>query len=180
MATEKQILANRLNAQRSTGPKTLEGKGIVAQNSTKHGVLARKNVICTETQADFDQHADQMLAQLKPVGPMESMLAMRVISLSWRLKRAEDFQTQTFNTLNTKKPLTPLEKMKRSVFHQDEDPTNPNHTIGQTIIKDFENENVLDRLLRYEKRIEHSLYKTLNEIQRLKIIRQIENENSNE
>jgi len=177
MATEKQTLANRLNAQRSTGPKTLEGKEIAAQNSTKHGVLARKNVICSENQADFDQHADQMLTQLKPIGPMESMLAMRVISLSWRLKRSEDFQTQTFNTLNTKKSLTPLEKMARSVFHQDEDPKNPNQSIAQTVVNDFSKANVLDRLLMYERRIENSLYKTLNEIQRLKIIREIEKEN---
>jgi len=176
MATQKQILANRLNAQRSTGPNTPEGKALASQNATKHGVLARTDVIATENQADFDLHAGQMLSSLKPIGPMESMLAMRIISLSWRLKRAEDFQTQTFNTLNTKKSLTPLEKMKRSVFHQDEDPENPNQPIGQTVINDFSNANVLDRLLMYERRIENSLYKTLNEIQRLKIIRKIENE----
>ncbi|MBW8035964.1 MAG: hypothetical protein FVQ79_10115 [Planctomycetes bacterium] len=178
MATEKQALANRLNAQRSTGPKTLEGKEIAAQNSTKHGVLARKNVICSEIQADFDIHQDQMLAQLKPVGPMESMLAMRVISLSWRLKRAEDFQTQTFNALNTKKTLTPLQRMAQSMINKytDQPPLDPTQTIGQTVISDFSKANVLDRLLRYERRIEASLYKTLNEIQRLKLIRKIENE----
>ena len=95
MATQKQILANRQNAQSSTGPKTHEGKAVVAQNALKHGVLARKDVISAENQADFDHHVEQMLSSLKPVGPMESMLAMRIISLLWRLKRAEHFQTQT-------------------------------------------------------------------------------------
>ena len=109
MATDKQILANQHNAQRSTGPKTHEGKTIAAQNSLKHGIRARKEVIATENQADFDLHLDQMLSSLKPHGPMESMLAMRIISLTWRLKRAEYFQTATFNTLSSKKPLTTLE-----------------------------------------------------------------------
>ena len=31
MSTEKQIKANRRNAQKSTGPKTAEGKAVVAQ-----------------------------------------------------------------------------------------------------------------------------------------------------
>ena len=176
MASEKQIHANRQNAQRSTGPKTHDGKAVVAQNALKHGVLARKDVISAENQEDFDNHVQQMFSSLKPIGPMESMLAMRIVSLSWRLKRAKDFQTQTFNTLNTKKSLTQIEKLTRIINHQDEDPENPNQPIGQTVVNDFSKANVLDRLLMYERRIENSLYKTLNEIQRLKIIRKIEKE----
>jgi hypothetical protein len=41
MATDAQVAANRLNAQESTGPRTTEGKAVVAQNAVKHGLLAR-------------------------------------------------------------------------------------------------------------------------------------------
>jgi hypothetical protein len=41
MATEKQINANRKNAQKSTGPKTAEGKAAVSQNAVKHGLFTR-------------------------------------------------------------------------------------------------------------------------------------------
>ena len=41
MATAEQIEANRLNAQKSTGPKTDEGKASVRRNAIKHGMTAR-------------------------------------------------------------------------------------------------------------------------------------------
>ena len=40
MATQKQIKANRQNAQKSTGPKTSDGKAVVSQNAVKHGLFA--------------------------------------------------------------------------------------------------------------------------------------------
>jgi hypothetical protein len=38
MATEKQIAANRRNAQRSTGPRTAAGKSISSRNALRHGL----------------------------------------------------------------------------------------------------------------------------------------------
>jgi hypothetical protein len=54
MATQAQIIANRRNAQRSTGPLTPRGKAVASQNSLKHGLLARQQVIAPESQADYD------------------------------------------------------------------------------------------------------------------------------
>jgi hypothetical protein len=41
MWSEAKTTANRRNAQKSTGPRTLEGKTIVAQNAIDHGLPAR-------------------------------------------------------------------------------------------------------------------------------------------
>ncbi len=49
MTTEAQVAANRLNAQKSTGPRTPEGKGVVSQNAVKHGLLAREGVLRGKT-----------------------------------------------------------------------------------------------------------------------------------
>jgi hypothetical protein len=43
--------------------------------------------------------------------------------------------------------------------------------LGRLAVKDFSNARVLERLLMYERRIEHSLYKTILELQRLHIMR---------
>ena len=75
MATQAQIKANRLNARKSTGPKTAEGKAAVAQNAIKHGLFAQENVMECEKQSDFDEFCAELLAGLAPVGGVEAMLA---------------------------------------------------------------------------------------------------------
>jgi hypothetical protein len=48
MASEKQIAANRRNAQRSTGPRTAAGKSISSRNALRHG-LSRPQELDTTT-----------------------------------------------------------------------------------------------------------------------------------
>jgi len=121
-----------------------------------------------------------MLAELAPAGPMESMLAERIVSLSWRLKRAGHIQKLTIDAMNEDNANSPLTKLTKSLL-----PKKQNHsksaesvpakdlTLGRLAIKDFSNARVLESLLMYERRLEHSLYKTIAELQRLKIIRQL-------
>ena len=68
MASEAQIQANRLNAQKSTGPRTVEGKAVVAQNAVRHGLLAQQVVIRGEDPGEFEFYRDQMLGELAPAG----------------------------------------------------------------------------------------------------------------
>jgi len=182
MPTEAQILANRRNAQKSTGPRTPHGKAIVAHNAVKHGLLARQALINSENHADFDLYKDTILTELAPAGPMESILAERIVVLSWRLKRAAHIQAQVIDAMNADNKSSPLTKLTQSLFFKN---TNPSQTapsapasdlaLGRLVIKDFSNARVLDRLLMYERRIEHSLYKTLLEFQRLQLIRRLQN-----
>jgi hypothetical protein len=181
MSTQSQITANRHNAQKSTGPRTSEGKAAVSHNAVKHGLSAHQAVISSESQADFDLYRDQLLAELAPASPMESMLAERIVSLSWRLKRVCRIQNQTIDALNAPKTSSPLTKLTQSMFFKGQAPpaepseSAPELTLGRLAIKDFSNSRVLDRLLMYERRIEHSLYKTLLELQRLRLMRKLEN-----
>ncbi len=181
MATESQIIANRRNAQKSTGPHTPNGKAAVSQNAEKHGLSARRAVISSESQADFDLYRERMLSELAPASPMESMLAERIVALSWRLKRTGRIQNQTIDALNAHNTSSPLAKLTQSLFfkNQDQSQAKPstsaaNLTLGRLAIKDFSNARVLERLLMYERRIEHSLYKTLLEFQRLNLIKKLD------
>jgi hypothetical protein len=180
MATEAQILANRCNAQKSTGPQTQEGKNAVSQNAVKHGLTAGQDVISSESQAEFELYRDRMLGELAPASPMESMLAERIVSLSWRLKRAGRIQNQTIDALNADNKSNPLAKLAQSMFFKGVDrpqggpsTSDGDLALGRMAIKDFSNSRVLERLLMYERRMEHSLYKTILELQRLLVMRKL-------
>jgi hypothetical protein len=180
MATEPQIAANRRNAQKSTGPRTPQGRSIVSQNALKHGLTAAHVIISSESQADFDLYRDQILTELAPASPMESILAERIVNLSWRLKRASRIQNQTIETLNARNTSNPLTKLTQSLLYKgrDQSQTSPSESspelaLGRLAIKDFSNAGVLERLLMYERRIENSMYKTLLELQRLNLIKNL-------
>jgi len=180
MSTKAQILANRHNAQKSTGPRSSQGKAAVSQNAVQHGLSARQTIISSESQADFDLYRERMLSELAPASPMESMLAERIITLSWRLKRAGRIQNQAIDALNADNTSSPLTKLTQSLLFKNHDQSQArpstsaaNLTLGRMAIKDFANARVLDRLLMYERRIEHSLYKTIIEFQRLNLIKKM-------
>src|SRR4030042_1541974 len=178
MVSKARLTANRLNALKSTGPRSIEGKSAVPQNALKHGLSAVRDVITSERAADFRLHRQQLLDELSPVSPMESILAERIVTLSWRLKREGRFQNQAIDCLNSDQTNDPFKKLSRSLFRSitgdtttDADNLNGQFPLCRLVVKDFGNERVLDRLLMYERRLEHSLFKTLLELQRLNIVR---------
>jgi hypothetical protein len=175
MATQTQIQANQLNAQKSTGPRTADGKSIASKNSLKHGLFALSDVISGENQADFNIHREQILTELNPISPLESILADRVVCLSWRLKRSVRIQNQAFNVMLEPTPPNPLAKLalKLTGQSQPEPDPDPSLALGRAAIKDLSNARVLERLLMYERRIENSLFKTILELQRLSLIRNL-------
>ncbi len=168
MTTEAQTEANRANAQKSTGPRTPEGKAKVAQNALKHGLLAKQAVVVGEDTDDFDLLRDQFRAELAPVGLTESRLVERIAGLSWRLQRAERFHTESFDVMCQQCADDPQIKRWRPRLVPDAaDPV-----VGLTVVKDFSETKVLDRLLMYERRIENSLYRTMAELHKVQGQRQ--------
>jgi hypothetical protein len=86
----KQMEANQQNAQRSTGPKTVEGKSTVRWNALKHGLLARAAVIPRggENEEDFERLLAGLVESLQPVGVLEGLLVEDIASIYWRRRRA--------------------------------------------------------------------------------------------
>ena len=182
MATQAQILANRRNSKKSTGPKKRQGKANVSQNAVKHGLFAHQTVISSENQDDFCKERERILSDLVPESPMESMLAERIVDLSWRLNRVRCIQNQTIDALSARNTSSPLTKLTQSLLFKGKglpqadssDPAN-DLALGLMAIKDFSNSRVLERLLMYERRIENSLFKTNFDFQRLQLMRKLQN-----
>src|SRR5579859_6638669 len=96
MSSDRKVAANRRNAQKSTGPKTLSGKAIASMNALKHGLCARKPLIPGENEAEFTQFASGWVDEQKPTGPMQEFLAERIITVAWRLRRAGKLEAALF------------------------------------------------------------------------------------
>src|SRR5580704_13591686 len=77
MATEKQFEANRQNAQKSTGPKTPEGRAAVRLNGVKHGLTAETIVLKGESEADYNALFDSLEAEHDPATPTEEALVVQ-------------------------------------------------------------------------------------------------------
>jgi hypothetical protein len=160
MASVAQIRANRSNAQKSTGPRTAEGKAAASQNAAKHGLLAEQVVIKGEDPAEFEGYRDRMLEELAPVGAVETMLAERAVGLAWRLRRAERLQSAVFATVYRENADDIMLWPKHGLPIKP-GPGEDEVVLGQVVMTDFARSQVLDRLLVYERRIENSLYRTM-------------------
>ena len=170
MATEAQIVANRANAQKSTGPRTAEGKEKVAQNAVKHGLFSQKNVVISENQVEFDLLEGEMLEELAPVGVMETMLAERIVSLTWRLKRAERMQNEAIDFKIRREINSMFPELSKSLLTgqpQEKPGKYDDIALGYIAHRDFVDARVLERLSMYERRFELSLYKTMKEFKKL-------------
>ena len=88
MTTEKQIAANRENARKSTGPRTLNGKRKSRRNAVRHGLTAETVIDVIEEAADYEALAAAINADFRPATNFELELIARLISLLWRLRRA--------------------------------------------------------------------------------------------
>ncbi|HEV3164818.1 MAG TPA: hypothetical protein VGZ22_12385 [Isosphaeraceae bacterium] len=85
MATIRQIEANRLNAQKSTGPKTGERKERTRRNALKHG-LSGAGIVLPEEEAEVvNERLGQWLSSLKPCNGYEMWLAEQVAIESVRV-----------------------------------------------------------------------------------------------
>jgi hypothetical protein len=85
----KQVAANRRNAMRSTGPRTLKGKEGSKFNATKHGLRASEIVIPgQEDPLEFEALLQELWDEWMPKGRTEISLVTEIGFAQWRLRRA--------------------------------------------------------------------------------------------
>jgi hypothetical protein len=87
MVSEKQVQANRQNAQKSTGPRTPEGKSAVRLNALSHGLRSEEILLPGEDGEALTELGDILTTELQPVGALENLLVARITAAAWRLRR---------------------------------------------------------------------------------------------
>jgi len=88
----QQLEANRENAQRSTGPRTAQGKRNSSKNALKHGLLSKELVIRSgegrESAKEFQHLLSQLREDLQPSGRAEESFVEIIAACDWRFRRA--------------------------------------------------------------------------------------------
>jgi hypothetical protein len=88
MASDRRIAANRLNATKSTGPRTEDGKQRSRLNALRHGLTAETIVNVLEDSAEYEVFETEIRGDYQPRTAIEHQLVVRLASLLWRLRRA--------------------------------------------------------------------------------------------
>jgi hypothetical protein len=95
-ATAAKLEANRANAQKSTGPRTEEGKARSSRNAVKHGLSSRDLVIRSEERETFNDWLAEYRAELDPQGSLEEALFNQIVYADWNLARVRRLEAELF------------------------------------------------------------------------------------
>ena len=87
MSSPAQALANAINAQSSTGPRTEDGKSTSSQNAITHGLFTDHDFIRPGEQAFYADLDEQLNRDLAPIGMLEYELVNEIRRAMWRLRR---------------------------------------------------------------------------------------------
>jgi hypothetical protein len=150
MATIKQIEANRLNAKKSTGPKTPAGKARSSRNAFIHGLSSQRPTVTIENSAEFNAFANKFMDQYEPLEPSEIFLVRRIACMAWRIQRAQCYETLVLDNLCNSFP--------------EDDTRTDQDVFSQLLLDDFRNHQTLAKLQRYETQLERSILRCMKEL----------------
>lgn len=185
MATERQILANRKNAQKSTGPRTAEGKATSSKNALIHGLTTQASLLEWEDCEAYRALHQSVHDSFKPLDLVQRELSDYITNLLWRLRRARTYEaclvTFTAALQSEKFDQDPLDlscvtnPCKRSASHQALCTSdNPRHRklsrrdLSRAIADLLTNHDSLDTLSRYERHLSRQLRTTIAELAALR------------
>jgi hypothetical protein len=145
MASPAQILANRDNAQLSSGPKTPAGKQTSGRNATRHGLTGTQIVMPGEDPAAFEELQRGLHQAHRPANDAERLLVDQIAANAWRLMRAQRIETACLAKL---------------VENQD----NPDAALAAAFL---ERPADLARIQRYVTAAQNAYYKAMSQLSKL-------------
>jgi hypothetical protein len=108
LISDRQLRANRANAQKSTGPKTEEGKQRSRLNGLRHGITGQVSIMTDENRAAHDGFCNPIITRLAPDGPLEMQLAHLISQDHWRLNRIQSIEDGLY-VLGQSRPINQVD-----------------------------------------------------------------------
>ena len=162
MASQKQQEANRTNAKRSTGPKTVGGKALSRMNAHKHGLTAETIVIGDEDPRAFDMLRAELEEEYKPRPGIESELVERLAVLMWRMRRIPMFEAALIELKRDQVASHKrIDSMIPNPFKDEERKETP---YENTALAFQNSQQTLGTLFRYEAALMNAFNRTLQQL----------------
>jgi hypothetical protein len=165
MTSDKQLHANRVNATKSTGPRSQQGKARSRLNSRKHGLTAKMLIIVGENAADFDQLRAELMDEHDPQSALECELVERLAGILWRLRRVPFFEAAILDARQDQvwSYVGSRESEQQDGEEEDEEAADWEASavrFGKALLNDARND-ALGKLGRHETTLMHALTRTL-------------------
>jgi hypothetical protein len=147
-----QLAANQQNAQKSTGPRTPEGKEVSRYNRMRHGLSSPLTVLPFENQDDYNNLYASFCEEHSPAGPTEEAFVKQMADSQWKLRRLEKLEEQVFITLAAQQPS--------------EAATDPFAAIAATLLGPGKHQQALNALARYQSALNRQFQQSLKELRK--------------
>ena len=162
MASPAQIAANRRNAQKSTGPRSIEGKQRASLSAVKHGMTAKTVVLPHESATDYNEIRAALIADYEPATTQELMLVDQIAAGYWRTIRARRFETEMFdNRLRTRK----------RELGMDQKPDTAKDDEGYAVMLQVTDPEELKNYFRYDATISRDYYRAIATLEKMQAAR---------
>ncbi|MEZ5402740.1 MAG: hypothetical protein R2729_23900 [Bryobacteraceae bacterium] len=160
MTSLRRIAANRANAQKSTGPKTPEGKARAADNSIRHGLYSRRTIILSNEEPEaLEQIRHDYIQKYRPTDAAELIYVETMINADWRLRRIWDLEPAAVDFV--------VDAQAPEIAADAPDADNPTRTaIAVTELAD--QSRILDMLNRYETTYMRQLERAQRNLERMR------------
>jgi hypothetical protein len=183
--SESQTNANRENAQKSTGPRTSQGKANSSRNATTHGFTGTGNPFHPgEEPEEFIAIRLDHFTRYQPVGPAEEQLIDRIAAAQWRLGRVFSHEaaihrscfyaidaTDRFRARRYEESKADAIEAGEPIPEPPELP-GPEYLAGRAFSVDCNGPNAIAKLVRYETAIERSIDRSIHQLNAFQTARQ--------
>ena len=161
MATKAQVDANRRNAQKSTGPKTQEGKDKSRRNGLQHGLTAKTCMLEDEDPEALVDLLNEIREKFNPQDTDEEFLIERMAKARCKYNRIMPLEAAIYN-------------LRLSVDRTPKEITEALGVNGQrawAYMRDANGGNALSKLARYETSLLREYDRSRQELEKLQKIR---------
>jgi transcription termination factor NusB len=156
MISEKQLEANRANSQKSTGPRTAEGKKRSSLNGTRHGLTGQVHVLPEEDLIAFNNFTKGIVESLEAHGANELQLGQSYAGYQWRINRIGAIE-ETILTLGLMEENAENLNIEHAEIHN-----------ATSYAKTFRSQAAtFDRLSLYNQRLENTAAKVLKQLKEM-------------